>query len=259
MKNKKKILSLVEKGLKTALKNKMNSYNRETKYMPFVEAIIGKKNTAIYSFGISIATWLGQNTKGGYEEIARILGEAAGKKVITQYRIPYNISKETSHKIYDLYQNIRKKKLSPNVDDLSNQIKSFAKKGEGTHEDAVVDVFIKDKSNNITFIDITSPKSNMKESGALKLKLMNWLALGFANYDYKTISAIIGFPYNPYHPKPYVRFSTEIFDKDRDILIQEKFWNTVAGVDIYDDLINIVKKVGEKNQPNIIKKINELS
>lgn len=259
MKNKKKIISAVEKGLKIAIENKMSTYKRETKYMPFMDGIFGKKNTAIYSFGISIATWFGQNTKGGYEEIARILGEAAGKEVKTQYHIPYNINKTTSNKIYDLYQNIRKKKLNPDVDDLSKKIESFAEKGEGTHEDKVVDVFIKDKENNLIFIDISSPKSNMKEAGALKLKLMNWLALGYANYEYNSISAIIGFPYNPYHPKPYSRFSTQIFDKDKDILIQEKFWDTIAGFKIYDDLIKTVQKVGDKNQKKMLEKISNLS
>ena len=50
MKNKKTIITKVEKGLKVALENKMNSYKRETSYMPFMEGIFGKKNTAIYSF-----------------------------------------------------------------------------------------------------------------------------------------------------------------------------------------------------------------
>ena len=149
--------------------------------------------------------------------------------------------------------------MNPDVDDLSKKIESFAEKGEGTHEDKVVDVFIKDKENNLIFIDISSPKSNMKEAGALKLKLMNWLALGYANYEYNSISAIIGFPYNPYHPKPYSRFSTQIFDKDKDILIQEKFWDTIAGFKIYDDLIKTVQKVGDKNQKKMLEKISNLS
>lgn len=255
----KKILLKVEKGLRDALKKKIDVYNRETKYMPFTEAILGKTNTAIYSFGISIATWFGQNTKGGYEEIARILGEAAGKEVKTQYHIPFNISRETSSKIYELYQQIRKGQLKPDVDSLSNKIKSFSVKGDGLHEDKVVDVFIQDKNKNLIFIDISSPKSNMKEAGALKLKLMNWLALGFANYEYNSVSAIIGFPYNPYHPKEYNRFSTQIFDKNNDILVQESLWNSIAGFDVYNDLIKTVQKVGKQNQKKISSKIKKIS
>ena len=56
MKNKKSIITKVEKGLKVALKNKMNSYKRETTYMPFMEGIFGKKNTAIYSYSPEIKT-----------------------------------------------------------------------------------------------------------------------------------------------------------------------------------------------------------
>ena len=70
-KEKEKILSKVEKGLEVALKNKMDRYERETTYMPFAEAILGEKNTAIYSFGISITTWFGQNRKGGYTRIIK--------------------------------------------------------------------------------------------------------------------------------------------------------------------------------------------
>ena len=43
MKSKKSIITKVEKGLKVALENKMNSYKRETTYMPFMEGIFGKK------------------------------------------------------------------------------------------------------------------------------------------------------------------------------------------------------------------------
>ena len=37
------ILKEIEDGLRLALKNKLQSYSRETSYMPFQEAILGKK------------------------------------------------------------------------------------------------------------------------------------------------------------------------------------------------------------------------
>ena len=253
-----KVLLKVEEGIKEALKNKLYNYKRETNYMPFQNAILGKTNCAIYSFGISISTWLGQNRKGGYEEIARILAETAGSKVITQYEIPFSITKSTENKIYDIYKSIRKGETKPTTKKLAKRIKSFAKQKKGIHEDRVVDVFIRDKEDNLYFIDISSPKSNMKESYALKLKLLNWLALGYANYKAKTINAFIGLPYNPYHPKPYDRFSTKIFDRESDIFVQEKLWNTFAGFDVYDDLIRIVEKVGQENMVLLKQKVSEL-
>jgi len=261
MENKKEeqIIKEVEDGIRLALVKKMNSYKRETSYMPFQDAILGKKNTALYSFGISISTWLGQNRKGGYEEIARILAKAAGSNVQVQYEIPYSISKETEKKIYSLYTQIRKKKLNPNTSQLSKKIKKFAKSGKGKHEDKTVDVFIKDKDKNYFFIDIGSPKSNMKEAAALKLKLMNWIAIGFANIkDAKSINAFIALPYNPYHPNEYKRFSTDIFDKKKDILVQDNFWDKIAGFKVYDKLIETIHKVGEENMKKLSAKVEEL-
>ncbi len=258
-KREEQIIKKVEEGIRLALSNKMDTYSRETSYMPFQDAILGKKNTALYSFGISISTWLGQNRKGGYEEIARILAKAAGSSVKVQYEIPYSISKETEKKIYSLYTQIRKKKLNPDTNKLSKKIKKFAKSAKGKHEDKTVDVFIKDKDKNYFFIDISSPKSNMKEAAALKLKLLNWIAIGYANIkDAKSINAFIALPYNPYHPNEYKRFSTDIFDKKKDILIQENFWDKIAGFKVYDKLIETIQKVGEENMKKLSTKIDEL-
>lgn len=253
------ILKEIEDGLRIALKNKLKSYNRETSYMPFQEAILGKKNTAIYSFGISISTWLGQNLKGGYEEIARILANALGSEVHLQYKIPYSITKDTERKIYEIYTSILRGEISPDADTLAKQIKKFAKGKKGIHQDSVVDVFIKDKEKNLFIFDISSPKSNMKEAKALKLKIMNWTALGYANYkDVKSIYAFIALPYNPYHPKEYERFSTKIFDSSKDILVQDKFWDKIAGFKVYDKLIETIQKVGSENMEDLLKKIDDL-
>jgi type II restriction enzyme len=253
------ILKKVEDGLRIALRNKLKSYDRETSYMPFQEAILGKKNTSIYSFGISISTWLGQNRKGGYEEITRILAEASGSEVHLQYKIPYSISKNTENKIYEIYTSIKRGETSPNADTLAKQIKKFTKLKKGIHQDSIVDVFIKDKDENLFFIDISSPKSNMKEAAALKLKILNWTAIGYANYkNAKSINAFIALPYNPYHPKDYSRFSTKIFDKSKDILVQDNFWDKIAGFKVYDKLIDTIQKVGSENMEDLLKKVDGL-
>ena len=252
------ILKEIEDGLRLALKNKLQSYSRETSYMPFQEAILGKKNTAIYSFGISISTWLGQNLKG-YEGIAKILAKAVGSEVHLQYKIPYSITKDTEKKIYEIYTSILRGEISPDANTLAKQIKKFAKGKEGIHQDSVVDVFIKDKDKNLFIFDISSPKSNMKEAKSLKLKIMNWTALGYANFkNVKSIYAFIALPYNPYHPKEYARFSTKIFDKSRDILVQDKFWDKIAGFKVYDKLIQTIQKVGTENMEDLLKKVDGL-
>jgi len=257
-KDKLKVLKTIEQGFDLAWKKKLKNYSRESKYMPFMDALIGKKRVAEYSFAISLATWFGQNSGGGYETITKILAEAAGSEVETQYEIPYSINQKTSNKVNEFYRKIRKKEISPDMLEIEKKIQKFSKKMKGLHEDKIVDVFIRDKDNNIYFIDITSPKSNMKEAAALKLKLMNWLAIAYANYEFSKVYAFVAFPYNPYHPNPYTRFSTDIFDKNRDIKFQENFWNLIAGFDVYEDLLKIINKVCkeyEKEIKNIFDKI----
>ena len=258
-KGNKDTLKIIEKKFNEALQIKISRYKRETKYMPFMDAILGKENTRLYSFGISMATWMGQSSNSGYETIAKILAESAGSKVYTQYEIPYTLTKETDSKIYDFYMSIRSRKMVPKSDQLQKEIKKFAQSVEGIDNDRIVDVFIIDKDNNHYFIDITSPKSNMKEASSLKLKLMRWTAIGLSGYKAKKVYAFVAFPYNPNHPKPYKRFSTDIFDENNDILIQENFWNKISGFEVYDELIKIINKVGKKNVKAIKSKIEKLS
>ena len=176
-----------------------------------------------------------------------------------QYKIPYSITKDTEKKIYEIYTSILRGEISPDANTLAKQIKKFAKGKEGIHQDSVVDVFIKDKDKNLFIFDISSPKSNMKEAKSLKLKIMNWTALGYANFkNVKSIYAFIALPYNPYNPKEYARFSTKIFDKSRDILVQDKFWDKIAGFKVYDKLIQTIQKVGSENMEDLLKKVDGL-
>ena len=256
---KNEVLKKLENGFDEALENKIKNYNRETNYMPFLESIFSKKNTNIYSLGISLATWLGMSSGGGYEEISKILSVSAGNKAITQYKINKTLTKQTDAKIHEMWQSIKKNEIDSNPENILSELKSFVKGCDGVDSDRVVDVFITDKDNNITFIDITSPKSNMKESAALKLKLMRWQALGLAHYKAKKVRAVVALPYNPYHPKPYKRFSSIILVKDKDVLVQEKFWNHIAELEIYEDLLKIISKVGKKHMSKMNLLVDKIS
>ena len=89
-----------------------------------MEGIFGRKYSYIF-FGISMATWFGQNTKGG-TEIARILGKLQVKK-LKHNIIFHKYKRATPNKIYDSIKHT-KEKLNPDVGDLS-KIKSFSEKG----------------------------------------------------------------------------------------------------------------------------------
>ncbi len=253
MKNKKKltkkqiqILQKVKKYLLRVMENKLSKYSPETNYMPFQKAIVGERYRGIYSFVHSVSTTFGMSL---WEQFAETLGKAAGMKVERQYDIPYSISNDTDTKINNLLKKIKRKEIECNTIEINKKIKEFAKSGPKgiKDEDKRVDVFITDKDKNIYFIDITSPKPNIKEFGAMKLKLMRWTAIGYANYNANSVNAILCMPYNPSFPKPYKRFSGDITcDFKNDVKIQNDFWDTVAGFPVYDELVNVFEIVGKK-------------
>ena len=257
MKNKKniKILQKVKKHLLKVIQDKITNYNPESEYMPFQKAIVGERYRAIFSFVHSVSTSLGMSV---WEQFAEIIGKEAGMKVIKQYDIPYSISDESDIKINNILKQIKRKEIKCNTQEINSKIKKFSKPGQKgiTDEDKRVDIFIEDKNKNIYFIDITSPKPNIKEFGAMKLKLMRWTAIGYANYNANNVYSLLCMPYNPYYPKPYKRFSGDITcDFKNDIKIQNDFWDLIAGFQIYDELVKIFEIVGKKTRNKLEKKI----
>ena len=246
--NKKQIevLQKVKKHLLKVMEAKLLNYSPETSYMPFQKAIMGERYRAIYSFVHSVSTTFGMSL---WEQFAETLGKESGMKVRRQYDIPFSISDNTDMEINSILKKIKRKEMVCNTIEINKLIKQFAEPGLAgiKDEDKRVDVFIEDKNKNLYFIDITSPKPNIKEFAAMKLKLMRWTAIGYANYKAKSVQALLCMPYNPGFPKPYKRFGGDITcDFSNDIKIQNDFWDTVAGFPVYDGLVGVFEIVGKK-------------
>ncbi len=66
-------------------------------------------------------------------------------------------------------------------------------------------------------------------------------------------------PYNPYHPKPYRGWTLQgLYDLEKgEILVEEEFWNFVAGDNIYDELLDIFRNAGEILKEEIDEKFAE--
>ncbi|RKZ30577.1 TdeIII family type II restriction endonuclease, partial [bacterium] len=125
--------------------------------------------------------------------------------------------------------------------------------------DSVVVLFMKIK-NEENYFDITSAKPNIKEFVALKLKLLKWAALRFSQNKNCKVFPRLAIPYNPYLPEPYERWTLKgLYDLDNgEVLVGEKFWNFVAGKEIYNELLDVFQEVGEKLRTEIDKKFTEI-
>ncbi len=57
----------------------------------------------------------------------------------------------------------------------------------------------------------------------------------------------LAFPYNPYHPLPYPRF-TELgmMDHPNDFVIGEEYWNLIGGENTFQSLLYTFDEVGKE-------------
>jgi hypothetical protein len=88
----------------------------------------------------------------------------------------------------------------------------------------------------------------MKEFVALKLKLLRWTALRLSQDREIDVMTRLAIPYNPYYPEQYERWTQKgLYDLENgEILIGEDFWNFVANGNVYEDLLDLFEKVGNK-------------
>ena len=101
----------IKQLITTAINEKLKKYTSESDYKPFFEAIFDKKTVLIASIMQSLYTTFGMSL---YEQIAKILAEAAGYKVKTQYDLLGQIDHNTETLINQICSEIEIKKRQPN-------------------------------------------------------------------------------------------------------------------------------------------------
>jgi len=242
--------------LTTTIREKLSKYKPETVHMPFHHRLLGKDRYAMFSFVQSMNTTFGISI---WEQVAVIIAKGAGNLAERQYKLLGEIDGETEELIRKIHYKLRKGETTANKIYETEQIRKNIKKGEAKIDpDSIVDLFvlIRDEEN---YFDITSAKPNMKEFVALKLKLLRWTGLRLSQDKNSKVFTRIAIPYNPYHPEPYERWTLKgLYDLERgEILVGKEFWNFVACDDIYEELLDVFRKVGEELRDEIDSKFAE--
>jgi hypothetical protein len=251
-----KIKNQISELLSSTVREKLKTYEPETVHMPFHYRLLGKDRYAMFSFMQSMNTTFGISI---WEQVAVILGKGAGAYAEKQYKLLGEIDSKTEKLISYIHYKLRKGEIIANKLDEVRQIRSIIKEGETKIDpDSVVDLFIKIKDEE-NYFDITSAKPNMKEFVALKLKLLRWIALRLSQDKKVKVITRLAIPYNPYHPEPYERWTLKgLYDLgNNEILVGEEFWNFVACDNIYEELLDVFKQVGEELRGEIDKKFSE--
>ena len=236
--------------IKTSLRNKFLSYTPETTEMPFHYRLLGRDRMALYSFIQSLNTTFGTSI---YEPAAVELAGNLFIKALRHHQPNNYIQQESSYCIDRIMNGIIGGNREPNKQLEKYEINSTLN-GENLIpvRQTVIDIFVKDDSDNIYLFDIKTVKPNIGSFQGYKRTLLEWYASEVLRSKNKNIHTLIAIPYNPYEPKPYERWTLRgMFDLDEEIKVGKEFWDFLGGDGAYEVLLGCFETAGIELRPEI--------
>lgn len=248
-KQKNKITSLLEKKIE----DKLRRYARETSSMPFLTRLIqDSEKVAAYSFIHSIATTLGMSI---YEDVSKIIAEESTKECFTKYDVGGVLSREQKSVIDDIVRKLRNGEKKVNHDQEVKQVLNVsAKDGKAQKEGRIADFYML-KNGIEHYFEIKTVKPNIDVFTKSKSKLLEWVAR-----RRRPVKVFLAFPYNPYYPQPYERFTEQgVLEKEKEFLIGKEYWNFLGGGKTFEQLLELFDLVGKKFKEKIQQKIKQVA
>jgi len=243
----------IRKILEKKIENKLKRYARESSSMPFLVRLIqDSEKVAAYSFIHSIATTLGMSI---YEDVSKIIAEESAEECFTKYDIGGVISKEQKSVIDEIIRKLRNGEKKVNHDEEVKLILSAsAKDGKAQKEGRIADFYmLRDGIEH--YFEIKTVKPNIDVFTKSKAKLLEWIAR-----KRKPVKVFLAFPYNPYHPQPYERFTEQgMLERGKEFLIGKEYWDFLGGDNTFEELLDLFDLVGKEFKKKIQQKIRQVA
>lgn len=239
--------------LERKIEEKLKRYARESRSMPFLARLIqDSEKVASYSFIHSLATTLGMSI---YEDVSRIIAEETADECFTKYDIGGVLSREQKSVISDIIRKLRNKETNVNHDEeLKLVLKASAKNGTAQNEGRIADFYML-RDGQEHYFEIKTVKPNIDVFTKSKSKILEWVAR-----RRKPIKIFLAFPYNPYYPKPYERFTEQgLLERGKEFLIGNEYWNFLGGENTFEELLNLFDVVGKNYKEKIKEKIQQVA
>jgi hypothetical protein len=235
------------------IENKLKKYARETTSMPFLSRLVqDSEKVAAYSFIHSIATTLGMSI---YEEVSLIIAKNSAKESFTKYGIGGVLSKDQKSTISNIIRDLRNGTRKADIKKETKEILSASADDGSYHKDGNVVDFYMFRDGIEQYFEIKTVKPNIDVFVKSKTKLLEWVAK-----KRKPVRVVLAFPYNPYAPEPYERFTIQnMMDHPNDFLVGEEYWDYLGGKDTYRDLLNVFDTVGKDYKEKILEKIKQVA
>ncbi len=243
----------IRKILEKKIEDKLKRYARESSSMPFLVRLIqDSEKVAAYSFIHSIATTLGMSI---YEDVSKIIAEESAEECFTKYDIGGVISKEQKSVIDEIIRKLRNGEKKVNHDEEVKLILSAsAKDGKAQKEGRIADFYmLRDGIEH--YFEIKTVKPNIDVFTKSKAKLLEWIAR-----KRKPVKVFLAFPYNPYHPQPYERFTEQgMLERGKEFLIGKEYWDFLGGDNTFEELLDLFDLVGKEFKKKIQQKIRQVA
>ncbi len=240
----------IESVLKTALRNKFQSYNPEPAAMPFHTRLLGKDRLALYSFIHSLSTNFGTAI---FEPVAVALAEGRFKKALKQQTAGAKISSEAHRVIQEIMDRIETSTVDPDKKKEVDEIRKVCQKGSMNNVRLTkVDIWLENNEGELFLFDLKTAKPNAGGFKEFKRTLLEWTAAVLAVNPKAIVNSFIAIPYNPYDPKPYERWTMRgMLDLKKELKVGKALWDFLGGEGTYEILLDCFEKVGIELRPEI--------
>ncbi|MBD3339407.1 MAG: TdeIII family type II restriction endonuclease [Candidatus Lokiarchaeota archaeon] len=232
---------------------KLKRYARESSSMPFLAKLMqDKEKVAAYSFIHSLATTLGMSI---YEEVSKIIVQETADECFNHYDIGGVISREQKSIIDNILRELRNQERECNIEkEIEEVLAANPQNGKVQKEGRIADLYmLRDGAEQ--YFEIKTVKPNIDVFAKSKSKLLEWVAR-----RRKKIKVFLAFPYNPYHPKPYDRFTlVGLLKSGDDMLIGDEYWDYLGGKNTYNEVLTLFDEIGKLYKQRIAEKISEVA
>jgi len=239
--------------LSDKIDSKLRRYARESTSMPFlVKLMQDKEQVAAYSFIHSLATTLGMSI---YEDVSKIIAEEHSEECFTKYDIGGVISENQKSVIDSILRELRNAERESDIGRETEEVlKANPENGRIQNEGRIADLYML-RDGTEQYFEIKTVKPNIDVFAKSKSKLLEWVAR-----RRKPVKVFVAFPYNPYYPHPYERFTLQgLLIPGKDILIGEDYWDYLGGKDTFEELLDLFDTVGKRYKEQIAQKIKEVA
>jgi type II restriction enzyme len=239
----------IENTIKESLRKKFQTYNPETKNMPFHYRLLGRDRMALFSFIHSLNTTFGTSI---FEPVAETIASLNFEFAQKQYVVGDTISEQAQSEIQRIMNELTIGK-NPNKTEEIERIRKVCNKGTMNKLKTVkVDLFVQSADGTFHLFDLKTAKPNISNFKDFKRTLLEWIAIYLAKNPNAKVKSYIAIPYNPYEPKPYERWTLKgMLDLNNELKVAEELWDFLGNDGAYSELLNCFERAGIELRPEI--------